>query len=81
MCKGIQKGNVVGQYIYATSTNTITNLVGKVKNSNGVMRYQSEILIHNKIVTQNPIMRNKEQYIFINGDKLDQDSNFTDLSI
>jgi hypothetical protein len=45
------------------------------------MRYQSEILIHNKIATQNPIMRNKEQCIFINGDKLDQDSNFKDLSI
>ena len=70
----------MGQYCYATPTNTITNLVGKVKNSNGVMRYQSEILIHNKIITQNPIMRNKEQCIFINGDKLDQDSNFTDSS-
>lgn len=73
----------MGQYCYATptNTNTITNLVGKVKNSNGVMHYQSEILIHNKIATQNPIMRNKEQSIFIKGDKLDQDSNFTDLSI
>jgi hypothetical protein len=71
----------VGQYCYATPTNTITNLVGKVKNSNGVVRYQSEILIHNKIATQNPIKRNKEQCIFINGDKLHQDSNFTDWNI